>query len=290
MEVASIARTVCRALRLHEDLVEALALLHDIGHPPFGHAGEEALNSCLVDEGGFSHNAYALTLVEQLECRPAAYPGLNLTHEVRAGQRARISKGARPRLLEVQIVDVADSITYTAHDVDDALKLGLVTLEKLCRCELIAGLLGRITAHYGELAPAPLRRALVHDLIDCQVTSVLQKTLPELTRRNWSTAQEALASGYEIGPAADLAAQLAVLQQFLYDHVYRHEKLLRVRQQAQNQIRELFAYFVRHPGRLPSAFQHHAESVGLRRSAADYLAGMTDRFCRRTFDQVMSGP
>src|SRR5437764_11203730 len=136
-EVASIARTAGRALRLNEDLVEALALFHDIGHPPFGHAGEDALNECLAGEGGFSHNQFALALAEELESRYAAFPGLNLTYEVLEGQATRADKtaayaatGLAP-LLEVQVVEAADSMTYDAHDTDDAVKLQLVVLDEL---------------------------------------------------------------------------------------------------------------------------------------------------------------
>ena len=134
MEVASIARTIGRTLRLNEDLIEALALLHDVGHPPFGHAGEEALDDLLKGEGGFSHNRFALTLVEELEQRYPGFSGLNLTHEVLGGQQRRIDKSKSAKeapLLEVQVVDEADSIAYNAHDVDDALELGWLQLDEL---------------------------------------------------------------------------------------------------------------------------------------------------------------
>ena len=140
MEVASIARTIGRTLRLNEDLIEALALLHDIGHPPFGHAGEDALNECLADHGGFSHNAFALTLVRELERPYPHYPGLNLTCEVLESQAYRRHKesAASQPLLEAQVVDVADSITYDAHDVDDAVKLGLLNIEQLLEVPWVA--------------------------------------------------------------------------------------------------------------------------------------------------------
>src|SRR3954454_17772912 len=136
-EVASIARTIGRALRLNEDLIEALALFHDIGHPPFGHAGEDALDECLAAHGGFSHNEFALTLAEDLEARYAAFPGLNLTYEVLEGQATRADKDAayaatgQAPLLEVQVVEAADSMTYDAHDADDAVKLQLVAIDEL---------------------------------------------------------------------------------------------------------------------------------------------------------------
>ena len=150
-EVASIARTIGRALRLNEDLIEALALFHDIGHPPFGHAGEDALDECLTGHGGFSHNRFALTIAEELESRYPAFPGLNLTHEVLEGQATRADKEERgvaasglAPLLEVQVVEAADSMTYDAHDTDDAVKLRLVTLEELAANSLIREALARV--------------------------------------------------------------------------------------------------------------------------------------------------
>src|SRR5262245_58834843 len=148
-EVASIARTIGRALRLNEDLIEALALFHDIGHPPFGHAGEDALDECLRGHGGFSHNRYALTIAEDLEARYPAFPGLNLTFEVLEGQATRADKattygGEVAPLLEVQVVEAADSMTYDAHDTDDAVKLRLVALDELAANSLVRDALAQV--------------------------------------------------------------------------------------------------------------------------------------------------
>src|SRR6187397_3087300 len=156
-EVASIARTIGRMLRLNEDLVEALALFHDIGHPPFGHAGEDALDECLAGQGGFSHNQFALTLAEELESRYAAFAGLNLTQEVLEGQATRTDKDAayaatgQAPLLEVQVVEAADSATYDAHDTDDAVKLQLVTLDELAKCALVGDALSEVRRRYANL-------------------------------------------------------------------------------------------------------------------------------------------
>ena len=195
MEVASIARTMGRALRLNEDLIEALALLHDIGHPPFGHAGEDALNEALADEGGFSHNRFALTLVEELEIRYADFPGLNLSREVLAGQSERIdkSRGGLPPILEVQIVDTADSITYNAHDVDDAIKLGLVELGDLLRVPLVGRSVERIGRR--DYSADMLRSAVVHELIDLQVSSVLAFTGGKLATSAWRHSRDPVAGG-----------------------------------------------------------------------------------------------
>src|SRR5687768_3704219 len=153
-EVASIARTIGRTLRLNEDLIEALALFHDIGHPPFGHAGEDALDECLAGHGGFSHNEFALTLAEELESRYPAFPGLNLTFEVLEGQATRADKDASyaasglAPLLEVQVVEAADSMTYDAHDTDDAVKLRLVELDELACCALIRDALSTVRKQF----------------------------------------------------------------------------------------------------------------------------------------------
>src|SRR5438093_8816462 len=165
-EVASIARTIGRALRLNEDLVEALALFHDIGHPPFGHAGEDALDACLAAHGGFSHNEFALTIAEDLEARYPAFPGLNLTYEVLEGQATRADKEAsyamtgRAPLLEVQVVEAADSATYDAHDTDDAVKLRLVTLDELAKCALAREALQAVRSRYASLRDDLLRNGV----------------------------------------------------------------------------------------------------------------------------------
>ena len=201
-EVASIARTIGRALRLNEDLIEALALFHDIGHPPYGHAGEEALQECLHDHGGFSHNQYALTIAEELEIRYQRFPGLNLTHEVLDGQAVRVTKEhARScPLLEVQVVDVADSITYDAHDTDDAIKLGLVSLPEIAGIPLVHETMERVRDQHGMLASELMRKAVVHMLIDVQVSDVLQHAGEALTRCHFSSAHEARQSGSTARP------------------------------------------------------------------------------------------
>ena len=290
MEVASIARTMGRALRLNEDLVEALALLHDIGHPPFGHAGEETLNECLADEGGFSHNRFALTMVEELEDRYHAFPGLNLTREVLEGQVARTDKSAGGRcLLEVQVVDVADSITYNAHDVDDAIKLGLVTLDELCEIPLAEHSSQRARRWGGEKNETMRRKLLVHDLIDCQVSDVLRTSGSFLATCDWGGAGEAKDSTFQLGPSQPMAARKAELETFLYRQVYRHPRLVGLRQRSQQQVRQMFHAYLDRPELLPLLFRKRADVVGTRRSVADHIAGMTDRFCVQQASGLFGG-
>jgi dGTPase len=287
-EVASIARTIGRALRLNEDLIEALALLHDIGHPPFGHAGEDALDECLAGCGGFSHNRFALTLVEELESRYAAFPGLNLSREVLDGQATRVdkTKGAAKSLsplLEVQVVEAADSMTYDAHDTDDAVKLGLVTLDELAENELVRDAVADASRQHAGLRDELLRKAVVHQLIDRQVTDLLNHAGRLLADLGPVTAEVARQSGFRISPGPEMAGQKLRLERFLYERVYRHPRLVAVRAQAQQRLRELFEFFLQNPGRLPPHFAVRAQAVGLPRTIGDYLAGMTDRFCDQQY-------
>ncbi len=284
-EVASIARTIGRALRLNEDLVEALALFHDIGHPPFGHAGEDALNECLADKGGFSHNQYALTIAEELEVRYQSFAGLNLSWEVLESQASRIdkqSKGSAP-LLEAQVVEAADSITYDAHDTDDSVKLGLVTMDELAELPLVRDSLDRVHERFGGLHDKLLRKAVVHELIDRQVGTVLETAATALTQTAFTGAEEARRSAFRIGPSAHLAEQKAELEGFLFDRVYRHSQLIEVRSRAQARLRSMFEGYCRKPALLPTRFRDRGEAVGIARAVGDYLAGMTDRYCEQQY-------
>jgi dGTPase len=289
-EVASIARTMGRALRLNEDLIEALSLFHDIGHPPFGHAGEEALDQCLQDVGGFSHNQYALTIAEELEVRYHRFAGLNLTREVLEGQAVRADKqAARQPLLEVQVVDLADSITYDAHDTDDAVKLGLVSLDDLARLELIGESMAKVRERFGELSPELTRKAVVHQLIDVQVSDVLHEAGTYLAEASFPSAEAARNSSHRLGPSTQLLAKKQQLEKFLYANVYRHPRLVAMRTRAQHRLRTLFDALVQQENLLPPRFRRRVPSVGLERSVADYLAGMTDRFCEQKYEQLTAG-
>jgi dGTPase len=285
-EVASIARTIGRALRLNEDLIEALALFHDIGHPPFGHAGEAALDECLADHGGFSHNQYALTIANELEVRYQSFPGLNLTYEVLACQAGRIDKQAEGPvpLLEAQVVDIADSVTYNAHDTDDSVKLKTVTLDELAEIALIQDTILRVYERFGALRGKLLRKAVVHELIDRQVSDVLQTAGRTLAQRGFESAEEARRSGYRMLPSPRLAAQKAELEAFLFERVYRHPQLNRVRSRIRDRIRTMFVGYCHRPALLPAKFRDRAETVGMGRAVGDYLAGMTDRYCEQQYE------
>ncbi|WP_425614308.1 dGTP triphosphohydrolase [Anatilimnocola sp. NA78] len=291
-EVSCLARTLGRCLRLNEDLVEALALFHDIGHPPFGHAGEDALNEVLHEYGGFSHNKFALTIAEDLEQRYAEFSGLNLTHELLDGQQTRAEKaalfaatGGCGPLLEVQVVEAADSMTYDAHDSDDAVKLGLVTLEELQQTTLVREAV--ISAHkrFANLAGDRLRKAVVHELIERQVSSVLQHSGEQLNECRGMSSDEVRRLDFRIGPRPELAELKRELERFLYTRVYRHDKLISMRREAQAKLQQAFQGYLDEPHLLPPHHFRRIERVGAPRAVGDYLAGMTDRFFLSIFEQ-----
>lgn len=290
LEVSSIARTIARALRLNEDLAEALALAHDLGHPPFGHSGEDVLDECLKDDGGFNHNAQALRICELLETSYREYPGLNLTREVLEGQSQRAGKHPRSAaatgdarqqdspLLEVQVVDAADSIAYDAHDADDSLELGLLELDQLLEVPLWREARERVEQRATALHKRQLRRAIVHEVIDWQVSDVIEHAARTLAERRIENVTAVRKAPTIIAPSAELAEKKANLERFLFDKVYRHPGVLAKRRPAQQAVRDMFNVLISDPKKLPAKFQRLAEREGIPRAAGDYLAGMTDRF------------
>jgi len=290
LEVSSIARTIARALRLNEDLVEALALAHDLGHPPFGHSGEEVLNECLHDFGGFNHNAQGLRICELLENSYRQLPGLNLSHEVLEGQQVRAAKhrtpnktggggaGRRSPLLEVQVVDVADSIAYDAHDADDALELGLLGAADLSNVPLWREACDRVEQRSPGLGDRHRCRAIVHEMIDWQVSDVIENTIYLLAENKIANVEAVRRSAPNVSTARKLLEKKINLEQFLFDKVYRHPRVLAEREPAQRALREMFTLLVKEPEKLPAKFRRLAEGEGVPRATGDYLAGMTDRF------------
>jgi dGTPase len=291
LEMTSIARTVGRSLRLNEDLIEALALAHDIGHPPFGHAGESVLNECLINDGGFNHNAQALRIVELLETRYPDFPGLNLSREILEGQRSRVEKRLETesggRLLEVQTVDAADSIAYNAHDADDAVELGMLDLGELYDSALWRAAAGQARSRYAALDDQQFRRATVHQVIDLLASNLIlssQKRLDDSAPPNAEAARRQPTALITVSP--ELAEQKAQLQRLLFERVYRHPIVLAQRARAGEALREMFGRLTSDPTRLPAKFQQHLERDGARRAVGDYLGGMTDRFALEQFGQI----
>jgi len=294
LEVASIARTMGRVLRLNEDLIETLALAHDIGHPPFGHAGEDVLDECTRDCGGFNHNRQAVRIVTLLESRYPEFPGLNLTKEVLSGQRSRIKSHGEPiqqhSLLEVQVVDAADSIAYDSHDADDALALGLLELDELLAVPLWCDAARRVKRRYTALEPEQLRRAVIHQLIEALVSDLLDATCRRLDEAGMDSPDSVSNHGqFLVAPSSDVAGQKTQLEAFLFKHVYRHPTVLQERATAGVALNEMFRWFQRQPERLPENFYDRVEMDGLSRVICDHLAGMTDRYALEEHRRMVTG-
>ena len=287
LEVTNIARTLARALALNEDLVETLALAHDIGHPPLGHAGEDVLAELLRAEGGFNHNAQALRIMELLETRYPEFPGLNLSREVLDAQATRKKDGTAPApLLETQVVDAADSIAYDTHDVDDAIELGLVSQEALLDLPLVAEAAARVRDRFGPLAGGELKRAVIHELVDFQVAELVRTSLAAIRGLGIASVADVRAAFRPaeggtrrlVAHPPALASAKRELERFLFDEVYRSERVLAIRVPAQQKLADLFGWYVAHPESLPPRFRERAAAWSVPRSTADYIAGMTDRF------------
>ena len=300
-EVASVARTVARALALNEDLVEALALLHDIGHPPFGHAGEELLNERLHEHGGFNHNAQAVRIVTRLEQRYAGLAGLNLSREVLDGQQRRANKRAvvgdhssdppASPLLETQTVDAADSIAYDAHDADDALELGMIDLGELDEVPLWAEAVRRVRGRYAALADDDLRRATIHELLDWQVSDLIASTRALLMERRIGSVEEVRRAAVLVIHSDELAEQKRRLESFLFTRVYRHPLVLAHRLEATAALGEMFDRLLANGGNVlqESPYAEVAREDSPQRAVADYVASVTDRFALEAGRQSLAG-
>jgi dGTPase len=287
LEATSIARTIGRALRLNEDLIEALTLMHDIGHPPFGHAGEDALNESLRAHGGFNHNAQALRIVELLEQRAPGDAGLNLCAATLAGQRDRSQKKARTAqpCLEAQVVDAADSLAYDSHDPDDALRYGLLSMADLDEVPFWRAAAERVRRQYSTMETSELQRAVVHELIDWQVSDLIAVTSRSLQERPPRNSAAVGAAEPYVALSRELQEYKQGLEKFLRERVYRHPDLLATRQEYQAKLHELFEILRERPDHLPNTFTARIAAEGLERTIGDYIAGMTDRFAMQEWQR-----
>ncbi len=291
IEVAQLARSASRRMGLNEDLVECIALVHDVGHPPFGHQGEMMLHELLEHHGGFEHNKQGLRIVEQLESRYPEFPGLNLTYEVRESiikhsahyDRAKVPERFSPEespLLEAQLVDEVDSIAYDCHDVDDGLRAGLITLDGLAEVPLWAGAWHEaVDASPRTTPPRLLVDRAVRRLMDSLVGGLVEHSLGSLRRHGITTVAEVRACPEQVIALAPSQREAKEgLEAWLFSHLYRHHVINRTFHRAKRILRELFTFFTDHPDTLPPEFTLRVESDGLERVVADYIAGMTDRF------------
>ncbi len=307
LEVAQIARTIARALDADEDLTEALALAHDLGHPPFGHAGERALAECMKDFGGFDHNAHTLRIITRSEVRYAEFEGLNLTWETVEGivkhngplvtkargedqlnwgitdyphwRELELSSFAS---LEAQIAALSDDIAYNNHDLDDGLRAGLLKLDALAELKLVGAVWERVQDRYPE-APEEIRiLEMVRELIGVMVEDVLAETRSRLDGLKPESADAIRQAGRETAAFSnDMLIGLAELRRHLFANMYRHYKVNRMMAQAERVVRDLFGLFHSDPGLLPTRFRQQAGDAGsveLARLVCDYIAGMTDRY------------
>ncbi len=294
METAQVARTAARALGLNEDLAEALALSHDLGHPPFGHSGQDALAECMKAHGGFEHNAQSLRIVEILERRYPDFPGLNLTWEVRESMRKHTIRPDHPvppefepgsmPLLEAQLVDVADSVAYDAHDTDDALKAGLVAEADFRDIRLFRDAAATVDARWPGLAGDLRRVQTVVAMINLVVTDLVETTEKALRESGIRTAADVRRAGRKLVRfSAPMADRREELERFLFDRVYRHYRVVRMQEKARRFLVELFNEYLRNEDQLPPHFRAWAREVGGPRAVADYIAGMTDRYAQEEY-------
>jgi dGTPase len=288
LEVAQIGRTMGRALGANEDLVEAICLAHDLGHPPFGHAGEIMLNRLMADHGGFDHNKQSLRIVTELEQRYPEFPGLNLTWEVREGMVKHESEydisdasAYNPDLrgnLEAQIANVADELAYSAHDLDDGLRSGMLTPRMLEGISLWEILTDHIKWRGPEMEEVA-RHKLIRLLIGMEVTDLITATDTRLKESGAQSPLDLQKLSYNvIGFSEEMSRRNRELKDFLYNKMYRHYRVVRMQVKAERLIEELFNAYREEPSILPDGFQTLIDQRGLERTICDYIAGMTDRY------------
>lgn len=294
IEVAQLARAIARTLKLHEDLTEAIALAHDLGHTPFGHAGQDALNECMREYGGFEHNLQSLRVVEQLELRYAEFDGLNLTFEVREGILKHCSIKNAKQLgdvgqrfidktspsLEAQLTNYADEIAYNNHDIDDGLRSGLITIDQLSKVDLFARNLAEVKALYPKLEHRRLVNETVRRMINTLVVDLCNQTAKNIALHEPASIADIRKLPQLVHFSSDIAEQNLKLKQFLRKNLYHHYQVNRMSAKAARIVRELFTAFFENTGLLPNEFQAYAETDKAR-AVADYIAGMTDRFAIR---------
>ncbi len=277
IEVASISRTIARGLALNEDLAEAIALAHDLGHSPFGHSGEEMLAECMREQGGFEHNRQSLRVVELLEHPYPDFPGLNLTFEVLEGLRK--GEGETALSLEAQIADLADEITYYSHDLDDALDFAILDGDQLDESAIWRRSHQRVAARHPELLGAELHQNIIRDIIDLQVRDVVATSASAIAAAGPASAEEARRQAARlIRYSEEQGTANRELRQFLYANVYYHPRVAEVNRRACEMLRSVFAAYVQEPERLGESAARRIESEGLYRTVCDYIAGMTDRY------------
>jgi len=286
IEVASISRTIARALALNEDLAEAIALAHDLGHTPFGHSGEEILAKCMRDHGGFEHNKQSLRVVELLENAYPDFPGLNLTFEVREGLQKHQRKDGFPSL-EAQIADLADEITYYSHDLDDAVDFDILTEKQLDENEVWKNSRQHVLAHYPEAREPELHKLIIRNIIDVQVQDVVSTSAMSIAKAKPKSTDDVRKEPAKlIHYSDDLRKANAALRKFLYANVYYHPRVAEVNQRACAILEKVFESYLANPKQLGEVATGRLEQEGLYRTVCDYVAGMTDRYLMEEYARI----
>jgi dGTPase len=307
LEVAQLGRSIARALALNEDLVEAIALAHDLGHTPFGHAGQDALGACMRGRGGFEHNLQSLRVVDRLEQRYPSFDGLNLTFETREG----ILKHCAPRIarhmetversgvahrflvgeqasLEAQLVNLVDELTYAIHDIDDGVRSGLLVLDQLEAVPLFARHLRATVSDYPSLANGSERRLLsevLRRMLSAQVHDVCKTTSAGLAAHPSLDALAVRRIPAVVAFSVEMRKDVTTLRRFLFEALYRHPKVAATSARAREVVQALFGVFTGSPRELPAEHRGLHDEIGVR-AVADYIAGMTDRFAAREYERV----
>ncbi|MBL8447109.1 MAG: deoxyguanosinetriphosphate triphosphohydrolase [Zoogloeaceae bacterium] len=301
IEVAQISRGIARALRLNEDLAEAIALAHDLGHTPFGHAGQDALNECMKGYGGFEHNFQSLRTVDLLEEHYAAFDGLNLMWETREGILKHCSPGHAAELgdlgrrfldrtqpsLEAQLANLADEIAYNNHDIDDGLRSGLLSLELLESVEVFRVQRQRVEAAHPGVGGRRLIHETIRRMINLMVLDLIRQTEANIHANGVLSLEDVRASGPLVAFSDPLKPQLQALKKFLREHLYWHYQVLRMADKAKRIVRSLFDAFMENPRLLPPQYFIRC-TADKPRAIADYIAGMTDRYAVREHRRIFA--
>jgi len=299
LEVAQIGKAIARRLGLNEELTEALALAHDLGHTPFGHTGEEVLNRLMEGFGGFEHNLQSFRVVDQLEERYPDFNGLNLSWEVLEGIVKHSSPYDRPvgvideflpgvvPTVEAQIINYADEIAYNNHDIDDGLKSGFITLDQLHGVELWREVYEGIGSSYPEIDPGRRKFQTISALIGLFIKDLTVTTLENVRRLDISTLDDLRRVNRPVVAFSPVVAEKnRKLKLFLFENLYRHYRVERMRVKAERYLSQLFESYVKHPTLLPRKYQKKMEIIGRERVVSDYIAGMTDRFALDEFKRL----
>nr|WP_315238753.1 deoxyguanosinetriphosphate triphosphohydrolase [uncultured Albidiferax sp.] len=302
LEVAQLGRSIARALDLNEDLVEAIALAHDLGHTPFGHAGQDALNACMADFGGFEHNLQSLRVVDALEERYPLFDGLNLTFETREGILKHCSRANAEQLgdvgqrfldrsqpsLEAQLCNLADEIAYNAHDIDDGVRSGLITLDQLQDVPLVAHFHQQTLAEHPQLSGRRVLYESIRRMLSAQVYDVIAATQAALQAAQPPSVDGARQCAPLLCFSPAMRSQSLELKRFLMKNLYRHPQVMAMTTQAQTMVRELFNAYLAAPQEMAPAYTERAarSAAHAPRAVADYLAGMTDRFAAREHERL----